>query len=416
MGFRAFHVAALFLGAFSAAAQGGGVGPCDPDGIQSSGARYRICMPPDTPYNGDLVIYCHGYVEPGGPPEVPEDEFCFGGLCVYEIFHAMGYAFAATSYATHGVAVREGVDDVVELVDIFAEFYGQPNRVYLVGFSEGAQIATLLAERRPDLVTAAVAACGPIGDWRMQINYLGDFRLIFDAFFPGLIPGEPLDIDPEFIEGWDEYWETVVWPELLKPGNRWKVRELLRIANAPAQPLRYRGTVAATVHDILWFNIVGTNDVVEKLGGQPFDNTQRVYKRPLVGPDVDKVVPRFAADAEALAVIDAEFETSGALEVPVVVLHNLLDYQVPYWHVARYQLKLVANDSEDMATFIAVPAYGHCSFTPLEVTAAFAIAVRRATGEFPSGLANIADDPEKREELVDLLREYANQHLLRRGW
>ena len=32
------------------------------EGTQMSGAVYRICMPTALPWNGDLVLYAHGYV------------------------------------------------------------------------------------------------------------------------------------------------------------------------------------------------------------------------------------------------------------------------------------------------------------------------------------------------------------------
>ena len=37
---------------------------------------------------------------------------------------------------------------------------------------------------------AALALCGPVGDFAGQIDYLGDFRVLFDYFFPGVIPGD----------------------------------------------------------------------------------------------------------------------------------------------------------------------------------------------------------------------------------
>lgn len=397
----------------SVLAQDTGTGTCDPDGVQASGAVYRICMPPSTPWNGDLVIYCHGYVEPGGPTEVPEDEFCFGDLCIYSMFNSMGYAFVASSYSTHGVAVREGVADVIDLVDVFAQYYGQPNRVFLVGFSEGAQIAVLVAEQRPDLVNGVVSACGPIGDWRMQVDYIGDFRLVFEALFPGMIPGTPDNVPQEFIDNWDTYWEETVRPAMLAPKNRWKVRQLLKIANVPAHPFKYRTTVDAAVYGLLWFNIVGTNDIIEKLGGQPYDNTQRRYVGGPLASGVNESIQRVTADPEALDTIEDFYQTSGQLDVPAVVLHTILDTEVPYWHVPLYQMKLIKTGREDMATYIPVAAYGHCNFSALEVLASFAIVVRRATGEFPKGLARLTLDSFDREELKDLLATYSNQHLIR---
>src|SRR5438128_12135208 len=37
---------------------------CEPDRTQSSGAFYRICVPPPLVWQGDVVVYAHGYVTP----------------------------------------------------------------------------------------------------------------------------------------------------------------------------------------------------------------------------------------------------------------------------------------------------------------------------------------------------------------
>lgn len=43
------------------------------DGDQPGGARYRICLP-TVFWNGDLVVYAHGYVSPNAPVSLPEDQ------------------------------------------------------------------------------------------------------------------------------------------------------------------------------------------------------------------------------------------------------------------------------------------------------------------------------------------------------
>ena len=44
---------------------------CEADGTQASGAIYRICMP-DLFWNGDLILFAHGYVSPTLPVGIPE--------------------------------------------------------------------------------------------------------------------------------------------------------------------------------------------------------------------------------------------------------------------------------------------------------------------------------------------------------
>ena len=56
-------------------AQAGPSSTCEPDVQLPSKAWLRICMPsgPDTPWNGDLVVYAHGYVAFNKPITIPED-------------------------------------------------------------------------------------------------------------------------------------------------------------------------------------------------------------------------------------------------------------------------------------------------------------------------------------------------------
>ena len=124
-------------------------------------AVYRICMP--RIWNGDLVVYAHGYVPPFAPIAIPEEPLSLDGMSLADIFTGLGYAFAVTSYAQTGLAVAQGVADVVDLVRVFETTEGDPSRVYLVGLSEGGAVATLGLERYPLTFDGGLAACGPIG-------------------------------------------------------------------------------------------------------------------------------------------------------------------------------------------------------------------------------------------------------------
>lgn len=390
----------LLSASLVSAAQPHGVGTCEPDGVQDSGAIYRVCLPQETEWNGDLVIYCHGYIRPDGLVDLPEDQFCFGSLCIYELFNQFGYAFAATSYSTHGVAVREGVADTIDLIDIFSAQYGTPNNIILVGFSEGAQIAILIAERYPELIDGVVAACGPIGDWQRQVEYIGDFRVLFDVFFPDLIPGSPLEIPEDVVTNWDDIWRTQVRPVLELPENRWKVRQLLHYSGAPSHPLEYNRTLGGTVSGVLWFNIVGTNDAIHKLGGQPFSNEQKLYLGGLGASFVNYFIERTGADAAAIDLIAREFQTSGRLQVPTVTVHTFLDPQVPYWHEPLYELKVIEQGFSHNLTHIPVAAFGHCNFSAIEIVAAFSIVTFQATGEFPDFSAAFEDAKQAQDYLA----------------
>ena len=99
---------------------------------------------------------------------------------------SQGYAFATTSYRKNGLAVKEGLADIVDLVEVFKTQLAKQStgRVYVIGASEGGLIATLAAEKYSKTFCGGLALCGPIGDFRGQLNYWGDFRVLFDYFYP----------------------------------------------------------------------------------------------------------------------------------------------------------------------------------------------------------------------------------------
>ncbi len=164
---------------------------CEPDGQLPSGAYYRICMPSGE-WNGNLAIYAHGYVAFNKPITIPEDQLQLpGGSSLPELINSLGFAFATTSYRMNGLAIKTGVDDLVDVVNVFSATHSVPTYTLVTGVSEGGLITALAIEQRPDVFDGGLATCGPIGDFSQQINYFGDFRVLFDYFFPGVIPGSP---------------------------------------------------------------------------------------------------------------------------------------------------------------------------------------------------------------------------------
>ena len=378
-------------------------GACE-DGRQEGGAIYRICMPQSGGWNGDLIVFAHGYVAPNEPLEIPEDQLKLpGGLTIPEVANRLGFAFATTSYRTTGLAVRQGVEDLRDLVRLFTEAYGEPRHVYLIGGSEGGIITALAVERYPEVFDGGLAACGPIGDFQRQINYWGDFRVVFDYFFPDLIPGSPMDIPPEVIDNW----ETVYVPRIREAiqNNPHAVDQLLRVTRASTDR-RDPASVENTILGLLWYNVFATNDGIAKLGGQPFDNTRRLY----IGSDNDwrlnREIQRFQADPAALEEIEAYYQTSGRLSVPLVTLHTTGDPFVPYWHDLLYRWKAFWNRSSRYHSHIPAFRYGHCNFNVVEGVAAFAVLYFKVTGRLLTGVEEVLPDAAAQAEFSRLVREY----------
>ena len=278
---------------------------CAPDGVQTSGAKYRICMPVFPPWNGDLLVYAHGYVAASEPIGIPEDQLILpGGDSIIDAANRLGYAFATTSYSVNGLAIPEGLADLADLVRIFKAAHPTVQRVYLVGVSEGGLITTLATEKLPNVFTGGLAGCGPIGDFRGQINYMGDFRAVFDYFFPSLMPGSPVAIPPgkipaDPVADWNEFFNNKIAPELVKPSSAISVTQLLAVTHAPYDPSDPTTTTMHTIERLLWYSMYATNDAVAKLGGQPFDNMDRVYTGSLNDVALNAGVARFTDDPAA---------------------------------------------------------------------------------------------------------------------
>jgi pimeloyl-ACP methyl ester carboxylesterase len=379
---------------------------CDPDGFQASGAVYRICMPDPSAWNGKLVIWAHGYVAFNKPVAIPEDQLRLpDGTLLPDLVNSLGFAFATTSYSVNGLAVRQGLADVVDLVDIFVANKGPASKVYLVGASEGGLITALGIERHSDVFSGGLAACGPVGSFPRQINYVGDFRVVLDYFYPGLIPDDPTQIPPDVVDNFELLYATVYRPTLLSPANRSKTEQLIRVANLPTDPANFLATAEVSLRDVLFFNVVGTNDARDKIGGQPFENRRRLY----LGSKNDFLLnlraQRIAADPAAIAELVTHYDTTGRLPRPLVTLHTLRDQQVPAWHEALYLAKVAASGS--LGRFLAIPVdrYGHCNFTPAEVLVAFGALVLRTEGIGLAGVATALKNPEARAEFDRLARK-----------
>lgn len=366
-----------------AAVISGGLSECGEDGMQDSGAIYRICMPPDWHYNNQLVIWAHGYVDFLEPVGIPEDQLCIDGFCIPDITNTLGFGFATTSYSVNGLAVLQGMADILDLVNIYTAQEGAPERVFLIGASEGGIITTLLSEQNPDIFAAGTAMCGPIGNFQRQIDFFGDVRVIFNYLYPdlgALLGDDPTNIPPEVIENWSSIWNDQIKPVVFDEANAGLLDQLVIITNMPHDANDYLGSLETSVEDALWYNVFATNDANEKLGGNPFDNMTRWYR----GSDNDLLmnlsVQRVAADEAALIELE-NYQTTGDLQIPLVTLHTLQDQQVPYWHEPLYGRKLGLAGNRDMRFNMPINRYEHCNFTPGEALVAFGITYYLANQE-----------------------------------
>jgi pimeloyl-ACP methyl ester carboxylesterase len=367
---RAVAVALLLCVTAAAHAQS----TCDPDGTQSSGSKYRICMPPAAQYNGNLVIWAHGFQDAGTPVSIPQDQLCLSGLCVNDIANALGYGFATNSYSKTGLAVLQGAADIVDLVNVYTAQKGRPNKVYLVGASEGGLITTLNLERRPDVFSAGLALCGPVGSFPLQINYFGDARATFEYFFPGLIPGDPFNPSPTLAANWYGYYQANVKPVVMSAANRGKLDQWVAVANLPYDAADYLGTVEQSVYDVLRYSVVNLVDAANTIGGFPFDNTGRWYAGSGDDLALNLAVLRKSASPAAITEMTTKYDTTGSLSRPLITMHTTGDQQVPYLQNQIYTWKsLFAGSLFTHHLPFAINRYEHCNFTAEELLFGFIV-------------------------------------------
>jgi pimeloyl-ACP methyl ester carboxylesterase len=347
----------------------GSLAQCDPEGEQANGARYLICIPPAN-WNGTLFLYAHGYVAPDEP--LSNNLTLPDGTSIPDALQLLGYGVAATSYSHNGLAVLNGVESVVDLVSIIRDSQHAPQlkRIYLLGVSQGGLVATLAAERWPHLFDGGLAFCGPYGDLLVQSDYFTNARVLFDYFFPALLPGTPVEIPHDLYDNWTSVYTTTVKPALVDPANSAKVDQLLATARIPA-PNDSAESKASAIQEVLWYNVKATNDAIARLGGQPYDNGDKVYR----GSDDDEAlnagVARFSADQAALDEITARYQSIGNLRIPLVTMHTTGDPVVPYDQTDIYKAKVDAQGRSAYYENIRVETFGHCTFTPAQVFTAF---------------------------------------------
>ena len=338
-----------------------------------SGSLGLVCKPKDG-WNGDVVVFAHGFVDPAITARVFANlelgQSGSSAVSLPQFAQTFGYAFAATTYRRNGLVVQEGIDDVRELIAALPAKLGQkPNRVFLLGVSEGGQIATLFAERNPLIGNGLLTGCAPIGSFQRQIQYVGDFRLLFNYYFPGVVPSDPNDpvtIPAELIANWQSVYVPKVAQALAaKPLLAQQLVAEAGAAIDPAQPT----SVLSTTLDVLYYNVVSTNDSRAQLGGNPYDSAALRTRFP------QRNLPAISAEITATKALTA-YETSGQVVIPQINAHTNNDDIVPILQQQLYGEKTRNNGFVTQRTY---QAYGHCTFSSSDLLSAFIDLGRRGS-------------------------------------
>jgi pimeloyl-ACP methyl ester carboxylesterase len=337
-------------------------------GVHHDGAQYALFRPFD--WNGSLVVYAHGFVDPAAALALPDAAPVEVAPWVVELRERLlgaGYAVAYSSYSTNGWAVEDGALRTHELHGLFADHFRRPSRTYIVGRSLGALIALMLAERYPAKYAGALALCGPVGGGLLQTDYIANVRVLFDFFFPGVIPGNVVNV-PSGLDYSPELVGSIVYSISTNWGNA------LALAAVDQIDLPYTSLsdLVTSIVRTLGYNIQGANDLLARTGGRsPFGNTTTTYTGSSNDAELNANVGRFYAAAAAVDYLTAFYRPTGNVKIPLVTLHTTLDPDVPFFHQAALESLVEAAGASNLLVQQHVARYGHCNFSPAEAAGAF---------------------------------------------
>ena len=311
-----------------------------------NGASYRIDIPAS--WNKGLVMYAHGYAVVGAPPEDPDSP---EGKALRDVFLSRGFAFARSAYGAQGWAVKEGIEDTEALRRHFVARYGRPSETYVTGFSMGGHIAIATIERYPEAYDGAMPMCGPLGPALDFMNYtLFDMLVTFEAMFPGTI-GSPFEPGP-------------ATPEKVRAAVAANPQRAARYAQHFDRPVE-------TLPDVLAFFQVIAAELKQRAGGEPFDNTNRIYVGFGEDAALNRAVSRRAARTAAREYLRQYFSPTGRTSDPVLAVHTTSDPLVLGRDVTEYEVLAAREGGSDRFVARFVDATGHCNFTMGQIGGAF---------------------------------------------
>lgn len=315
------------------------------------GAKFRLVRPDD--WNGDLVVLLHGLVPRNAPLTLPPvghgvfDPISDGLL-------ARGYGVAYSSYRVNGYAVREGTTDSRLTQFIFSLFFGRPNDTYLAGFSMGTHIGQRLVEITPRKYAGFLAACAALGGSTIQIDYFSDARVLFDYFYPNVLPGDVLTSDLDFFV---DVVPLVLDALITNPVPAIEMASVLGIGWTNPEEL-----VDGVISSLIGAG-GGTMDMQDKARGNPYDNTGKVYSGSSNDDALNGGVGRFESDRRSERYLRRYYDPRGRLRhTEVLHLHNTRDPIVPLdLHQPVYQQLLEENGDAERYFVRTVDRYGHCN-------------------------------------------------------
>jgi hypothetical protein len=359
------------------------------------GAAYRIEVPNE--WNGDVVFWEHGYRGTGTTLHVSDPSYDLRRTYIEN-----GYAWAASSYSANRYDIEAGVRSTEKLAKLFDRLVGKADQRYLQGVSMGGHVIGVLLERNRGVEwDGAAPMCGVMGD-RELYDFFLDYNLTAQAL-SGLdaypFPEDYLTATvPEIKTALGTPVEpTPVYSGLTEEGEAF--RDLITAISGGERP----GADAAFgywegqsfVYGVVATEPGGLDGVAP---GAVWSNVDTDYPVDFEfgdGSTLDERVERVAPAHKARRGGPSAYvpDITGDFDVPVLSIHTLGDYYVPFSMEQYYALDAQEQGNADLLVQRAIRAAGHCEFTPDEAATQFLDLVQWVEeGEEPAGASVL--DPE----------------------
>jgi pimeloyl-ACP methyl ester carboxylesterase len=340
-----------------------------------AGAAWIAQVPDD--WNGDLVIYAHGFrgdtsrltVDP--PP-------------AFEFLVSQGYAWAASSYRRNDYDPGIGVIDTKNLTRHMQSMLGGDlDKTYLTGASMGGHVTAAAIEQYPQFYDGAMPICGVLGDVEL-FDYFADYSLAAAAY---------AGLDADAFAYPDEQWSSSTVPDIqaglsFAPGASWAFA--LNQQGAAFKDFVEVGSGGDRVtYDFAWqfwhsplnqagnfmFNLSEGDGTIANRSGSVAQTSDTVY--------AEEYGPQFASLDSVIKRVDAANRVrkaqgqkpapliNGTPSVPVLSIHTTGDLFVPIEMEQIYAKEVAANGRSDLLVQRAIRDVGHCSFAPQEIISAY---------------------------------------------
>jgi len=345
-------------------------------GETGPGSTYALLVP--AAWNGELVVYAHGYVQPFLDPALTMEVALFRDWLL-----SQGFAVAYSSWSETGYAVKDGAQRTHQLSGLFAERFGEPARTWLVGLSLGGLVVESLSERFRHQYDGTLALCGVMAGGSWNASYVADFRVLFDVFYPGVLPGTLFETPAgAIVAPGSPVYNAIVGALVANPLPAMEMAAMDQIRLKYHSPTEL---VTSFVH-VLGYQVNGANALTDRVNGKSFfDNTSVRYSGSSRDAEINALVARYAGDPSAVNYFDHWWQPSGLLAAPMITLHTTRDPLVPERGEQIFADVVSEAGNAGLLLQRTTDAFGHCAFTGPDIVGAF-LSLRQwaVTGQRPA--------------------------------